>query len=304
MAVTGKMMMIDVSKCIGCKACQIACQQWHSVPGESFTSLPAEQTQFTGSYQNPPTTSAANLTVVRFCEINSNNGDPKWIFIHDKCRHCDDPECIGQFKETCPAKAIKRNEKTGMVWIKTQPRIVGDKNYCGGPRGGPTHPDCETVYPGIARCQLACPFKISSPGLEGMPRYKYTMWSSGTVSTATGMMKCDLCQGRAGDADLKGNNDPGSAQAGGRFRGDHKGDRRSNIPACALACPTEAIVYGTADKMLRKVRRRVKKLIELGLADAHVYPDGPPEKPWKPGYQTHVVWVVPVARSKIVGWPV
>jgi hypothetical protein len=55
--------------------------------------------------------------------------------------------------------------------------------------------------------------------------------------------------------------------------------------------------------MLKKVKRRVKKLISASHREAHVYPDGPPEKPWKPGYQTHVVWVLPVARSKIVGWP-
>jgi Fe-S-cluster-containing dehydrogenase component len=247
--------------------------------------------------------SAANLTVVKFCETSSNNGDPKWIFIHDRCRHCDEPECIGQFNETCPAKAIKRNSKSGLVWIKTQPSGGSDKNYCGGPKGGPNHPDCQTVYPGIARCQLACPFKTLSPGYEGMPRYKYTMLSSPTVLETTGMMKCDLCQGRFGDADLRGDNDPGSAQAGGRFRGDHKGDRKSNIPACALACPTGAISYGKAGRMLKKVKRRVKKLISASHREAHVYPDGPPEKPWKPGYQTHVVWVLPVARSKIVGWP-
>jgi len=28
------MMLIDTSKCIGCKACQVACKQWHSLPAD------------------------------------------------------------------------------------------------------------------------------------------------------------------------------------------------------------------------------------------------------------------------------
>lgn len=30
-----RMMFIDTTKCIGCKACQVACKQWHSLPAET-----------------------------------------------------------------------------------------------------------------------------------------------------------------------------------------------------------------------------------------------------------------------------
>jgi Fe-S-cluster-containing dehydrogenase component len=37
-------MFTDVSLCIGCRACQVACKQWNQ--------LEAEEPEWTGSYQN------------------------------------------------------------------------------------------------------------------------------------------------------------------------------------------------------------------------------------------------------------
>ena len=45
--------LIDTTKCIGCRACQVACKQWNQ--------LPAEDTEFTGDYENPPRFSPGNL---------------------------------------------------------------------------------------------------------------------------------------------------------------------------------------------------------------------------------------------------
>ena len=39
--------LIDVSRCIGCKACQAACLEWNDLREEVGTNH--------GSYQNPPT---------------------------------------------------------------------------------------------------------------------------------------------------------------------------------------------------------------------------------------------------------
>src|SRR5512136_3069738 len=98
----GIRLLIDTSKCIGCKACQIACQQWHS--------LPSEDTVFAGAYQNPPDMTAANLTVTKFIE----NMDTKlnWLFFKDQCRHCDDPPCL----PACPFRAILK-QADGVVRI-------------------------------------------------------------------------------------------------------------------------------------------------------------------------------------------
>ncbi|KPJ68987.1 MAG: hypothetical protein AMJ45_01410 [Syntrophobacter sp. DG_60] len=84
------MMLLDTSRCIACRACQVACKQWHS--------LPAEQTNFTGTYQNPPDLSGKNLTLIRFNEFLDKKGMPRWLFFIDRCRHCVTPRC----KDACP----------------------------------------------------------------------------------------------------------------------------------------------------------------------------------------------------------
>ncbi|RQW78967.1 MAG: hypothetical protein EHM79_21020, partial [Geobacter sp.] len=65
----GKAVLVDVSRCIGCRACQVACKQWNE--------LPAEKTKNTGTFQNPPDLSGMTYTVVRFKE-DSTNGEMTW----------------------------------------------------------------------------------------------------------------------------------------------------------------------------------------------------------------------------------
>ena len=56
-----KVKLVDVSKCIGCRGCQIACKQWNQ--------LPAGATMNSGTYQNPPDLQANTWSMVRFQEI-------------------------------------------------------------------------------------------------------------------------------------------------------------------------------------------------------------------------------------------
>ena len=41
-----KGVLYDGNKCIGCRACQVACKQWNN--------LPATETTNTGTLENPP----------------------------------------------------------------------------------------------------------------------------------------------------------------------------------------------------------------------------------------------------------
>lgn len=83
------MMFIDTTKCVGCKACQVACKQWHS--------LPAETTTFTGSYTNPTNYSGSTLTFVKFTEFK-RNGKLNWLIFKNQCMHCIRPKC----QRACP----------------------------------------------------------------------------------------------------------------------------------------------------------------------------------------------------------
>lgn len=257
LGVSGKVMLIDTSKCIACRACQIACQQWHQ--------LPAEATQFLGTYQNPPDMSAANLTIVKFQEnfdhCSGGTHFPEWLFFKDQCRHCDPPFC----KQACPLepKAIKR-KNNGIVFIK---------GNC-----DPTACSTEPVKP----CQLACPFKSDGLPPVGIPRYKLNDSSTLPDGRAN---KCDMCYDRLSHSMLLGDSDPFPPPAwpplnGGRYKGKFY---KSKKTACELACPTRAIKTGPALNMWQKAKGRKKKLInKLGYPNANLYPSIP----------THVIWIL------------
>jgi formate dehydrogenase iron-sulfur subunit len=100
-----KSFFIDLSRCIGCRGCQVACKQWHK--------LPAEKTANWGSYQNPPDLTFNTYKLVRF-EEQVINGKLEWLFFPEQCRHCIDAPCkmVGDMYDS---KAIIRDESTGAI---------------------------------------------------------------------------------------------------------------------------------------------------------------------------------------------
>ncbi len=77
--------LIDVSKCIGCKACQAACLEWNDLKA------PIGYTD--GTYNNPTDPTPTSWTVMRFAE-HENGDDLEWLIRKDGCMHCDDPGCL------------------------------------------------------------------------------------------------------------------------------------------------------------------------------------------------------------------
>jgi len=106
--------LIDTSKCIGCRACQTACKQWNQ--------LPAEKTEFVGTYENPAHFSCSTWTKVVFREYEENNR-VNWMMAKQGCMHCTDAAC----KQACPTGAISHTEE-GIVVID-EIKCIGC-NYC------------------------------------------------------------------------------------------------------------------------------------------------------------------------------
>lgn len=91
-----KAILVDTSKCIACRGCQVACKQWHARQGEP--------TSFVGTYENPPDLSAQTWRKVRFVEMTGPDGQVRWRFISDACKHCTDASCLA----VCPTGALFR----------------------------------------------------------------------------------------------------------------------------------------------------------------------------------------------------
>lgn len=110
-----KAFFIDLTKCTACRGCQVACKQWKN--------LPAEATKNVGSHQNPQDMSFKTLKIVRFKE-EIVDGDLKWLFFPDQCRHCIQPPCkmVGDMDNP---EAIYHDEKTGaVVFTKATKTII------------------------------------------------------------------------------------------------------------------------------------------------------------------------------------
>lgn len=96
-----KAFLVDTTKCIGCRACQVACKQWNN--------LPAEKTQFFSGteYTNPKELSEITYNHVVFFDVDRTNQErPVWQIMHKKCYHCQIANCMN----VCPQKAISKVE--------------------------------------------------------------------------------------------------------------------------------------------------------------------------------------------------
>jgi formate dehydrogenase iron-sulfur subunit len=117
-----KGVLVDMTQCIGCRGCQVACKSWN----ERKTG----KTVMHGDFTNPPQLNSDTYTRIGFVE-NGQTGKPVWSFVKNQCMHCQDPACLS----ACPVGAFSRTPE-------------GAVNY--------TFEKCI----GCRYCMVACPFNI------------------------------------------------------------------------------------------------------------------------------------------------
>jgi formate dehydrogenase iron-sulfur subunit len=133
--------LIDISKCIGCKACQVACEEWNDTRDVIGRNV--------GVYDNPPDLSAASWTVMRFTEYEEENGKLEWLIRKDGCMHCAEPGCL----KACPAPGAIVQYSNGIVDFIEEHCI------------------------GCGSCITGCPFNIPRISKEDNKAYKCTLCS-------------------------------------------------------------------------------------------------------------------------------
>jgi formate dehydrogenase iron-sulfur subunit len=132
--------LIDVTKCIGCKACQSACQEWNDLREEVGINE--------GSYQNPHDLTENSWTLMRFAE-HEQNGTLEWLIRKDGCMHCADPGCL----KACPSPGAIIQYSNGIVDFQEEHCI------------------------GCGYCVAGCPFDVPRISKKDSKAYKCTLCS-------------------------------------------------------------------------------------------------------------------------------
>ena len=107
--------LIDTSTCIGCKACEVACQEWNDLPPETTVQV--------GTYQTLPQTTSNFWNLIKFHEYEDGAG-LHWLMRKDQCMHCADPGCL----KACPAPGAIVQYTNGIVDFQ-QENCIGC-GYC------------------------------------------------------------------------------------------------------------------------------------------------------------------------------
>jgi len=132
-------MLVDLTKCIGCRGCQVACKQWND--------MPAELTRNRGTYQNPPRLTSKTLTNIEFREVELKD-KLAWVFVKRQCMHCEHPGCVA----ACTVGALQKRAEGPVVYDEN--RCIGCR-YCmyACPFGVPTF-EWDQTFALIKKCEL------------------------------------------------------------------------------------------------------------------------------------------------------
>ncbi len=198
--------LIDVSRCIGCKACQAACMEWNDLRDGGG--------HLRGHLRQPRRPHAGHLDADAVHRMGEpEDGNLEWLIRKDGCMHCADPGCL----KACPAPGAIVQYANGIVDFISENCI------------------------GCGYCVKGCPFNI--PRISQVDHKAY---------------KCTLCSDRVAVG---------------------------QEPACAKACPTGAIMFGTKEDMTQWAGERIEDLKSRGFDNAGLY-----DPPGVGG--THVMYVL------------
>lgn len=133
--------LIDVSICIGCKACQVACNEWNDLRGQVEENV--------GVYDNPSDLSPDSWTLMRFTEHEDEAGKLEWLIRKDGCMHCEDPGCL----KACPVPGAIVQYANGIVDFQSD------------------------LCVGCGYCVAGCPFDVPRISKKDNKAYKCTLCS-------------------------------------------------------------------------------------------------------------------------------
>lgn len=116
-----KGVLVDTTRCVGCRACEIACKQWNKNPAFDLINK--------GVDDNPWHLNASSFTKIR--DVRIEESPNQHVFIKLQCMHCAHPACVA----ACPVGALNKQAN-----------------------GPVTYDDGKCI--GCRYCMTACPFGV------------------------------------------------------------------------------------------------------------------------------------------------
>ncbi len=118
----GNGVLVDLTRCIGCGSCTVACKMWNKLEFQEDHPATGEHTKLKDH----------NWTVLETRKTEMEDGSPIWRYVKRQCMHCLDPACAS----VCFSRAIERREDGAVVY----------------------YPD---LCVGCRYCMVACPFDVA-----------------------------------------------------------------------------------------------------------------------------------------------
>jgi formate dehydrogenase beta subunit len=140
--------LIDTTSCIGCKACEAACQEWND---QGLTVGVARSDD--GTYQTLPDLRHDFWNLIKFREVTREDGTFTWLMSKYQCMHCVEAGCL----EACPAP--------GAIFRRENGTVDFDHDKC----------------IGCGYCITGCPFDVPRLSPVTHTVYKCTLCSDRTA---------------------------------------------------------------------------------------------------------------------------
>jgi formate dehydrogenase iron-sulfur subunit len=237
----------DTSICIGCKACEVACKEWNRNPQDGDLEL------LRSSYDNTGQLGANTWRHVAFIEQNRDRIDESresgralvglgMPSVMGKTEPVDTtPPDTPEFRWLMASDVCKHCTHAGCL------------DVC--PTGALFRTEFGTVVVqddvcnGCGTCVAGCPFGVVERRRDGTYTTPAQRSGAPVEKPVTGVaQKCTLCYDRM---------------------------KEGLTPACAQACPTQSIQFGTLDELRERAVDRVATLHAAGVPEARLYGEDP-----------------------------
>lgn len=136
--------LFDVSKCIGCRRCEWACNDWNNNPNQPIELFERSRFESPSVFDKVRRPSAGNFTVVNRFIV-----DGKPYYIKTQCMHCKDPACVS----ACFVGALVKTKQGPVLY---NPELCVGCRYCmiACPFDIPAYEYYDPLTPEITKCTM------------------------------------------------------------------------------------------------------------------------------------------------------